>query len=285
MLPLVAVESASAPAIVEWPAVAERLRQYAAARGQRAAAERCELCDAAIESEHGHVVNVASRTLLCVCRPCYLLFTHDGAGGARFRAVPQRYQLLPELAVSPDGWDALQIPIGLAFFFRNSATGRTTAFYPSPAGATESELPLDAWDAWARSVPALSTLNADVEALLIRRSPSPQSGFGAAIPRSLQGGFGEPKPFPPPSGLGEPSPSSQNGHAASGDTVDALIVPIDACYELVGRIRRAWRGFQGGDDVWREIDEFFARARERARSVEPPQGRAERVDDPGATVV
>ena len=31
--------------------------------------------------DHGHVVNVPRRTLLCVCRPCYLLFTHEGAGG------------------------------------------------------------------------------------------------------------------------------------------------------------------------------------------------------------
>jgi hypothetical protein len=40
-------------------------------------------------------------------------------------------------------------------------------------------------------------------------------------------------------------------------------VPIDVCYELVGRIRRAWRGFQGGDDVMREIDLFFERIVDR----------------------
>src|SRR5262249_25542018 len=110
-------------------------------------AERCELCGAALAPDHDHVVNVPRRTLLCVGRPCYLLFARDGAGGLRFRAVPERYVLLPELAEARESLEALQIPIGLAFFFRNSATGRTTAFYPSPAGATESELPLDAWDA------------------------------------------------------------------------------------------------------------------------------------------
>jgi hypothetical protein len=55
------------------------------------------------------------------------------------------------------------------------------------------------------------------------------------------------------------------GTMASGNTTEALIVPIDACYELVGRIRSAWQGFRGGDVVWREIDGFFARAKDRAR--------------------
>lgn len=232
----------SAPEAIEWPAVAERLREYAAAarRGQ-APDERCELCGSAIDAEHGHLVNLPSRTLLCVCRPCYLLFTHDGSGGARFRAVPQRYRVLPNFAAAVDGWELLQIPIGLVFFFRNSATDRTTAFYPSPAGATESELPLDAWDALIREVPALSTLAADVEALLVRRSP---------------GALGDSPSGPPVRTEGCDRPAA----------TDALIVPIDACYELVGRIRRSWRGFQGGDEVWREIDEFFARSTARAES-------------------
>ena len=50
-------------------------------------------------------------------------------------------------------------------------------------------------------------------------------------------------------------------------SAEGFIVPIDASYELVGRIRRSWRGFSGGDDVWREIDEFFARIAERARAM------------------
>jgi hypothetical protein len=160
--------------------------------------------------------------MLCVCRACYLLFTHDGAGGSRFRAVPERYLLIPEFAAARDHLDALEVPIGLAFFFKNSATGRTTAFYPSPAGATESELPLDAWAEIVQRLPVLGEMAADVEALLVRRTE---------------------------------------------ERVEALIVPIDACYELVGRIRRTWRGFHGGEEVWREIDEFFAGAAARARGT------------------
>src|SRR5262249_48929448 len=139
------LRASASSAQVDWPVVAERLREYAAVRVERAAPvneERCDLCGAAIEVEHGHLVNVPTRTLLCACRPCSLLFTHDGAGGQRFRAVPTRYRRLSDFSRTSGNWDALDIPIGLAFFFRNSATGRTTAFYPSPAGPVESELPL-----------------------------------------------------------------------------------------------------------------------------------------------
>jgi hypothetical protein len=206
------------------PAAAERLRQYESARTVAGPAARCELCAASMDETHGHLVDLPRRTLLCVCRPCYLLFTHEGAGGPRFRAVPTRYVLLMDFGAARDAWEALDLPIGLAFFFCNSTTGRMTAFYPSPAGATESELPLDSWHALTREVPLLATLAADVEALLIRRT---------------------------------------------GPHITALIVPIDACYELVGVIRVVWRGLQGGDELRTRLDEFFARAVERARTGAP----------------
>src|SRR6185295_19924149 len=107
--------------------------------------ERCELCAALIPDEHGHVVDLESQALLCACRPCYLVFEPQGAGGARFRAVPTRYMSFPEFSLSSAQWDALQIPVGVAFFFMNSSMDQIAAFYPSPAGATESLLPLDSW--------------------------------------------------------------------------------------------------------------------------------------------
>jgi hypothetical protein len=42
------------------------------------------------------------------------------------------------------------------------------------------------------------------------------------------------------------------------------LAPIDACFELVGLMRRHWRGLHGGEEVWREIDAFFARLEQRA---------------------
>jgi hypothetical protein len=41
------------------------------------------------------------------------------------------------------------------------------------------------------------------------------------------------------------------------------LVPIDDCYRLVARIRAHWSGFQGGDEVWRQIEEFFEQLREQ----------------------
>ena len=110
------------------------------------AGERCELCTEPIGEEHGHLVDLEARNLMCACRGCYLLFTSDGAGGGRYRAVPDRYLAFTDFQLSPAQWDSLQIPVSVAFFFVNSTLDRVAAFYPGPAGATESLLPLDTWE-------------------------------------------------------------------------------------------------------------------------------------------
>ncbi|MGB8387117.1 DUF5947 family protein, partial [Mycobacterium sp.] len=120
----------------------------------------------------------------------------------------------------------LQIPVGVAFFFTNSALGRTVAFYPGPAGATESELDLDAWNAIRGADARVCLLADDVEALLVR-VPEDQSA--------------------PP---------------------QTYLVPIDACYEFVGRLRMLWRGFDGGQEARAFIDNFFSHI--AARAVETP---------------
>jgi hypothetical protein len=56
-----------------------------------------------------------------------------------------------------------------------SFLGRDTAFYPGPAGATESELPLEAWTSVVADNPQLRLLAPDVEALLVR---TPGRGSG-----------------------------------------------------------------------------------------------------------
>jgi hypothetical protein len=47
---------------------------------------------------------------------------------------------------------------------------------------------------------------------------------------------------------------------------EAYAVPIDACYRLVGLVRLHWRGFDGGERAWAEIDGWLAQVRERAGS-------------------
>ena len=143
--------------------------------------ERCEMCSELIADEHQHVVNVAGRQLMCVCRACYLLFT-DTDAQLRYRAVPDRYLAFPDFALDRRAWAALQIPVGMAFFFRNSELGRTVAFYPGPAGATESELDLDAWNAIGGADPRVDLLADDVEALLVR-VPDTENAAAAKLSR------------------------------------------------------------------------------------------------------
>jgi hypothetical protein len=156
-------------------AVLQRIRQPGP-RPEVRAGERCELCGEPISDDHGHLVDVQARNLMCACRGCYLLFTSEGAGGAHYRAVPDRYLAFPDFQLSPGQWDSLQIPVGIAFFFFNSALGRVAAFYPGPAGATESELALETWEEVVAANPVLSTLLPDVEAFLVRA----EHGHGGA---------------------------------------------------------------------------------------------------------
>ena len=129
--------------------------------------ERCEMCAEPIRDDHPHVVDLESRALMCTCRGCYLLFTAEEAQ-LRYRAVPDRYLSFPDFALDARQYDELEIPVGLVFLFNSSVLDRIVAFYPGPAGATESELPLEAWARVVESNPQLSVLRADVEALLLR---------------------------------------------------------------------------------------------------------------------
>jgi hypothetical protein len=195
------------------------LARVAATRPPPTAQERCDMCAVDIGEQHQHVVDLVGRGLMCTCRPCYLLFTAEEAE-LRYRAVPDRYLSFPGFAVFAGQWDELEIPVGLAFFFVNSELGRTVAFYPGPAGATESELPLGAWDRIVAGNPGFGLVRPDVEALIVRM-PERRSGDGSA-------------------------------------RAEAFLVPIDRCYELVGLLRRAWRGFDGGQEARALLDTFFA---------------------------
>ncbi len=150
-------------------------------RGERSdGEERCEMCATPIADFHGHVVNVESRSLLCTCRACTLLFTQQGAARGRFRAVPERSVFVPDFQLSEARWEEFQIPVRIAFFFHNSALGRIAAFYPSPAGATESLLPLEEWRELEAENPILGGLEPDVEALLVW-GPRERDGFDCLL--------------------------------------------------------------------------------------------------------
>ncbi|MEV6897110.1 DUF5947 family protein [Amycolatopsis sp. NPDC051372] len=145
------------------------LRKFLTPAERPARGERCELCTEPIGVGHGHVIDLESRIIMCTCRGCYLLFTHTGAGGHRHRAVPTRYRHAARFAAGSALWETAGIPVRMAFLFYNSMQERAVAFYPSPAGATESLLPLDTWTELLQEEPEFATVAPDVEAVLINK--------------------------------------------------------------------------------------------------------------------
>lgn len=96
------------------------------------------------------------------------------------------------------------------------------ALYPSPAGATESELEPSSWQTVLAATRLAELLEPDVEALLLRRH--------------------------------------------EGRT-DCFLVPVDLAYELVGRMRLRWQGFDGGAEARAELEAFFTHVRDQAREA------------------
>ena len=135
------------------------------------ASERCDICAGSIGGVHAHVVQLVPRAILCSCGPCAVLFADSSTSGARFRTVPDRVLTDPDRGVGEGPWVALGIPVGLAFLVRDSTSGATTAFYPSPAGPVQAEIGSVAWAELVANVPLAGLVQDDVEALLVHRVP------------------------------------------------------------------------------------------------------------------
>ena len=133
-----------------------RLRQFL---GRSRSMERCDLCGADVGVEHEHLLDVAERRLHCACGACAVLFERTTTR----KRVPRQVRLLGDFSIDDAQWNALGIPISLAFFVNSTPHRRVVAYYPSPAGATESLLTLDM---------AMPPMSADVEGLLVNRGAS-----------------------------------------------------------------------------------------------------------------
>jgi len=184
------------------------------------------MCSRELAVDHEHLVEPTSRKLICACGACAILFA--GQAGTRYRRVPRRVLFLRDFQLSDGQWDGLMVPIEMAFFFKSTPQEKVIALYPSPAGPTESLLPLDTWTDIVEMNPVLNEMESDVTALLVNRV----------------------------------------GHARRVAPAEYYLVPIDECYKLVGLIRTHWRGLSGGTEVWREIGAFFAALKKRAGFVE-----------------
>ncbi len=203
------------------------LRRFARKREpERAPVEHCELCSEVIPSDHRHLLELSSRALICACQACALLFSEEGSGAGKYKLVSRRYMSLLDFQMTDQQWDELMIPVNMAFIFRSSGSKHVMAFYPSPAGATESLLDLEGWETLTSSNPILHGLEPDVEALLIYRVKNAREHY---------------------------------------------VVPIDACYQLVGLIRLSWKGLSGGTETWEAIGDFFETIRAKSRPVRGDQ--------------
>jgi hypothetical protein len=164
--------------------VVERLRRLARGRGGGEEAQpvvvrksppagtaHCDLCGGLMAAEdHRHLLALTDRRILCACEPCIAM----QAGEADLRPTGTRATLVNGFVLDDELWARFQIPIGLAFFLVTSSAERSVvALYPSPAGATECELYLEAWDELVSANPVLEGLEPEVEALVVNRLADP----------------------------------------------------------------------------------------------------------------
>ena len=150
----------------------------------RTSREQCEVCSRDIPHEHAHLFEPKARQVICVCAECQVS-VGEGEGSV-YRRVPRRVCYLEGFCMDDAQWDELMIPVGMAFFFHSSAVQRVLAFYPSPAGVTESLLDLEAWQTVVQDNPVLASMQIDVEALLVNRTKENREYFIVPIDKCYE---------------------------------------------------------------------------------------------------
>ena len=144
-------------------------------RPRSVTAEHCDLCSVELGHEHPHLVEPATRKLVCACQACAILFSSGVE--SKYRRVPPEIRYLPDFQMTHAQWEGLMIPINMAFFFQNSVTNKMTVLYPSPAGATESLLDFESWQEIVNNNPALKEMEPDTQALLVNRIREPSDYY------------------------------------------------------------------------------------------------------------
>ena len=136
--------------------------------------EVCDLCGTSLSEPHTHLLDPGTRKIECVCPACALLFDTERQ---KYRRIPTRVVFLPVFQITDEQWDALSIPIGVAFFTRSSKANRITALYPSPAGPVESLLSLETWADIEQDNSSLRSMEPDVEGLLVYRGAAAREHY------------------------------------------------------------------------------------------------------------
>jgi hypothetical protein len=144
--------------------------------------EACDLCGVGIAEDHRHLLHLGERRIVCACEACWAMRSGEGD----YRPTGNRTVWLTGLEVPDDLWAGFQIPIGLAFFMESTVTGCIVAMYPSPGGATESELHFESWNRMRSLNPLLETLEPDIEGLIANRMCDPPAYVIAPIDRCYE---------------------------------------------------------------------------------------------------
>ena len=125
---------------------------------------------------------LVERRIVCACEACWAM----RAGEGDYRPAGNRTVWLPGLDLPDDLWASFQIPIGLAFFMDSTVTACVVAMYPSPGGATESELHFESWSRMLELNPVLEDLEPDIEGLIVNRLSDPPMYVIAPIDRCYE---------------------------------------------------------------------------------------------------
>ena len=205
------------------------------------AEEHCEFCATGIPAEHGHVADLEQSSLACACRACYLLFTQAGqAWGDTPPASPA--------STSPDG-----VRRGSARY--RSVPDRYLRDSSRPMPALE-------WDELQIPVGLAFFLNSSARGLG-GFYPSPAGATECTLDLAAWERLASAYPL---LGAAEPDVEAvllcRDSHASEAEY---FVVPIDVCYELAGRMRTLWKGFDGGSEARASIEEFLAGVRRRAK--------------------
>jgi hypothetical protein len=248
------------------------------------AEEHCEFCATGIPSEHGHVADLEQSSLACACRACYLLFTQAGQAwgdsppaspaspspeGARPFARGDDPPLRSPGGLPPEP-PAPESPGSEGTPLRGAPPRRGSARYRSVPDRylRDSSRPMSAmeWDELQIPVGLAFFLNSS-ERGLGGFYPSPAGATECTLDLAAWQRLAAAYPL---LGAAEPDVEAvllcRESHASEAEY---FIVPIDVCYELAGRMRMLWKGFDGGSEARASIEEFLAGVRKRAKDASP----------------
>jgi hypothetical protein len=143
---------------------------------------RCGLCGERLTEDHPHLADGRTGKLLCGCLACAVLFDGDER---RYRRIVPHARALVGPPIADAEWQALGVPVGLAFF-RRRAAGEVLAVFPGPAGTSEAPVTAAAWSTLCNNHPELASLEPEVEALLVDRRGTPARQLRVSIDRAYR---------------------------------------------------------------------------------------------------